>query len=132
MIVLIYCFAGGIRASIWTDVMQSIMAFFLMYLVIFSSSVVVLVGFGVYDDAKIDMMTGVTASIATLGNIGPGFGKVGPMETYAEFNSFSKWVLFVNMWVGRLEVMAVLIFLQPGVWRGAHWRRFAYQTEEVA
>ena len=115
-----------------TDVMQSIMAFFLMYLVIFSSSVVVLVGFGVYDDAKIDMMTGVTASIATLGNIGPGLGKVGPMGTYAEFNSFSKWVLFVNMWVGRLEVMAVLIFLQPGVWRGAHWRRFAYQTEEVA
>ncbi len=115
-----------------TDVMQSIMAFFLMYLVIFSSSVVVLVGFGVYEDAKIDMMTGITASIATLGNIGPGFGKVGPMDTYAEFNSFSKWVLFVNMWVGRLEVMAVLIFLQPGVWRGAHWRRFAYQTEEVA
>ena len=115
-----------------TDVMQSIMAFFLMYLVIFSSSVVVLVGFGVYDDAKIDMMTGVTASIATLGNIGPGLGKVGPMGTYAEFNSFSKWVLFVNMWVGRLEVMAVLIFLQPGVWRGAHWRRFALQTEEVA
>mgnify|MGYP001418738121 CR=1 FL=1 len=56
----------------------------------------------------------------------------GPMGTYAEFNSFSKWVLFVNMWVGRLEVMAVLIFLQPGVWRGAHWRRFAHQMEEVA
>jgi len=67
-----------------------------------------------------------------LGNIGPGFGKVGPMENYAEFNSFSKWVLFVNMWVGRLEVMAVLIFLQPVVWRGSNWRRFAHQMEEAA
>ena len=77
------------------------------------------------------MMTGITASIATLGNIGPGFGTIGPMASYADFDPLSKWVLFVNMWVGRLEVMTVLIFLQPGVWRGAHWRRFAHQTEEV-
>ena len=109
-----------------TEVMQSIVAFFLLYLVIFSASVVVLIGLGA------DMMTGITASIATLGNIGPGFGAVGPMATYADFDPISKWVLFVNMWVGRLEVMTVLIFLQPGVWRGAHWRRFAHQTEEVA
>ena len=109
-----------------TDVMQSIVAFFLMYLVIFAVSVVVLIGLGA------DMMTGITASIATLGNIGPGFGTIGPMASYADFDPMSKWVLFVNMWVGRLEVMTVLIFLQPGVWRGAHWRRFAHQTEEVA
>ncbi len=98
------------------DIMQSIVAFMLLYLVIFVTSVVVLVGLGA------DLITGITASIATLGNIGPGFGLVGPMASYAEFDPISKWVLFVNMWVGRLEVMTVLIFLQPQVWRTAHWR----------
>ena len=98
------------------DVMQSIVAFFLLYLVIFSASVVILVGLGA------DMMTGITASIATLGNIGPGFGAVGPMSAFADFDPVSKWVLFVNMWVGRLEVMTVLVFLQPQIWRSARWK----------
>lgn len=101
-----------------TEVMQSIVAFFLMYLTLFSISVVVLVGLGA------DMLTGITASIATLGNIGPGFNMVGPMATYADFDPLSKWVLFINMWVGRLEVMTVLVFLQPQIWRNAHWHTF--------
>ena len=101
------------------EVMQSIVAFFLLYLTIFSASVVILVGLGA------DMLTGITASIATLGNIGPGFSTVGPMAAYADFDSVSKWVLFVNMWVGRLEVMTVLVFLQPQIWRSAHWHGFS-------
>jgi Trk-type K+ transport system membrane component len=44
------------------------------------------------------------------------------MTNYAGFDAVSKWVLFVNMWVGRLEVVTVLIFLQPQVWRVARWR----------
>ena len=98
------------------DVMQSIVAFLLLYLVIFVTSVMALVGLGA------DLITGITASIATLGNIGPGFGMVGPMASYADFDTISKGVLFVNMWVGRLEVMTVLIFLQPQLWRVARWR----------
>jgi len=105
-----------------TDVMQSIVAFFLLYLVIFSASVVILVGLGV------DMLTGITASIATLGNIGPGFNLVGPMANFADFDPISKWVLFINMWVGRLEVMTVLVFLQPQIWRTAHWHGFKRQS----
>jgi trk system potassium uptake protein TrkH len=104
------------RRVVSSDVMQSIVAFFLLYLVIYVCSVIVLVGLGA------DMITGITASIATLGNIGPGFNAVGPMTNYAGFDAVSKWVLFVNMWVGRLEVVTVLIFLQPQVWRVARWR----------
>jgi trk system potassium uptake protein TrkH len=104
------------RRVVSSDVMQSIVAFFLLYLVIYVCSVIVLVGLGA------DMITGITASIATLGNIGPGFNAVGPMTNYAGFDAVSKWVLFVNMWVGRLEVVTVLIFLQPQVWRIARWR----------
>lgn len=105
-----------------TEVMQSIVAFFLMYMVMFSTSVVILVGLGT------DMMTGITASIATLGNIGPGFNLVAPMASYADFDPISKWVLFINMWVGRLEVMTVLVFLQPQIWRTAHWHGFRRES----
>jgi len=108
------------------DVMQSIVAFFLLYLVIFSASVVILVGLGA------DMLTGITASIATLGNIGPGFNLVGPMASYADFDPISKWVLFLNMWVGRLEVMTVLVFIQPQIWRTAHWHKFSRDPEALA
>lgn len=104
-----------------SEVMHAIVAFFLLYLVIFSASVVILVSLGA------DMLAGITASIATLGNIGPGFNRVGPMGAYADFDPVSKWVLFINMWVGRLEVMTVLVFLQPQVWRSAHWRGLARQ-----
>ncbi len=102
------------------DVMLSIVAFFLMYLTLFSASVVILVALGA------DMLTGITASIATLGNIGPGFSMVGPMASYADFDTASKWVLFINMWVGRLEVMTVLVFVQPQIWRRAHWHGFSH------
>jgi len=108
-----------------SEVMQAIVAFFLLYLVIFSTSVVILVGLGA------DMLTGITASIATLGNIGPGFNLVGPMASYADFDPFSKWVLFINMWVGRLEVMTVLVFIQPQIWRSAHWQGFSRKSDAL-
>ena len=47
---------------------------------------------------------GITASIATLGNIGPGFDAIGPMASYAPLHVSSKAVLIVAMWLGRLEL----------------------------
>lgn len=98
------------------SVMQSIVSFFLLYLLIYVASVVIVVLLGA------DLMTAITACIATLGNIGPGFGAVGPMASYADFPALSKLVLFMNMWIGRLEVMTVILLLQPSVWRTARWR----------
>jgi len=69
-----------------------------------------------------DLITSITASIATLGNIGPGYSIVGPMGSYSSFPFMSKVVLFLNMWIGRLEVITVLVFLQPAVWRSARMR----------
>jgi trk system potassium uptake protein TrkH len=96
-------------------VLRAIVSFLLLYLLIFALSVVLLTQLGS------DMMTSITASIATLGNIGPGFGVVGPMGTYAGLPTAAKIILFVNMWIGRLEVMTVLVLLQPAVWRSFRW-----------
>ncbi|RPJ77244.1 MAG: TrkH family potassium uptake protein, partial [Acidobacteria bacterium] len=69
-----------------------------------------------------DLVTATTATIATLGNIGPGFSAVGPMSNFAHLHPLSKIVLTLAMWVGRLELLTVLALLQPGLWRKARWR----------
>ncbi len=69
-----------------------------------------------------DLVTGVTAGIATLGNIGPGFNAVGPMTSYADLHTVSKITLIAAMWIGRLEVLTVLVLLRPEVWSNALWR----------
>jgi trk system potassium uptake protein TrkH len=98
------------------EVMRAITAFMFLYLCTFGVSVTILTIFGS------GLITSITASIATLGNIGPGFGKVGPMLNYAHLPLISKIVLFLNMWIGRLEVMTVLVLFQPSVWRTAYLR----------
>lgn len=95
------------------EIMRSITAFLLLYLIVFGVSTLIVVLLG------LDIISGLTASIATLGNIGPGFNAVGPMANFADLHPVSKMVLFTNMWVGRLEVLTVFVLLQPHVWRAA-------------
>ena len=87
------------------------MGFFIAYLAIFA---VVAVAVGVLENS---MSVGVTGSIVTIGNIGPGFGQIGPMETFAGLRSITKIIFIFAMWIGRLEVMTVLILLHPDVLR---------------
>ena len=56
----------------------------------------------------LDFMTGVTASIASIGNVGPGFGDVGSMANYSGFPSFLKAMGLIEMLIGRLEIFPVL------------------------
>ncbi|RKX75230.1 MAG: TrkH family potassium uptake protein, partial [Spirochaetes bacterium] len=63
-----------------------------------------------------DITTGFTTALVTVGNIGPGFGKIGPTMNYAFYNPFVKWVLSAAMLAGRLEVYTVLILLTPSFW----------------
>jgi trk system potassium uptake protein TrkH len=64
-----------------------------------------------------DFATTVTSVIATLNNIGPGLGMVGPMGNYSEFSYLSKIVLMFDMLAGRLELLPIFIVLQPKTWR---------------
>ena len=62
--------------------------------------------------AGVDFTTGVTASIACIGNVGPGFGEVGSMSNFAAFPNFLKFTSLVEMLVGRLEIFPVLYLLR--------------------
>lgn len=64
-----------------------------------------------------DIVTSFSAALATLGNIGPGFGNVGPAENYAFFQDYIKWTLSFAMLVGRLELYTVLVIFMPWFWR---------------
>ena len=76
---------------------------YLLLVVLFSA---VNIAFG------LDFTTGVTASIACIGNVGPGFGEVGSMSNYAAFPSVLKATGLVEMLIGRLEIFPVLYLLR--------------------
>ena len=65
----------------------------------------------------IDMATAFGAVLATLPNMGPGFGKVGPMSNYAHFSDQTLYLLSLLMLIGRLELYAVLVLFLPSLWK---------------
>ncbi len=64
-----------------------------------------------------DFSTAMSSVIATLMNIGPGFGKVGPTQNYAFISDTGKWFLSWNMLVGRLEMFSALVIFYPSFWK---------------
>ncbi len=57
-----------------------------------------------------DILTTSTAVISCFNNIGPGLGEVGPMGNYAFFSDPGKWLLILNMLLGRLEIYPLIVF----------------------
>ena len=64
-----------------------------------------------------DAMTSISAAVATVGNIGPGFSHVGPVENYHFFSSVDKIVLSAAMILGRLEFYTVVMLLSRSFWK---------------
>lgn len=93
------------------DVLFKVMAFFLFYLLIFFGGTIVMSLFGM------NFETAVGSTIATLGNIGPGIGMVGPVDNYAFIPDAGKWFLSFLMLLGRLELFTIIILLSPSFWK---------------
>jgi len=64
-----------------------------------------------------DYITAMSSVIATLMNIGPGFGSVGPSEQYGFISDAGKWFLSWCMLVGRLDMFSVLVLFYPSFWK---------------
>ncbi len=64
-----------------------------------------------------DLITAFSSIMATLNNIGPGLGSVGPPNNYAHFSVAGKWLLSFCMLLGRLELYSVIILLAPAIWK---------------
>ncbi|ESS03163.1 MAG: Trk-type K+ transport system, membrane component [uncultured archaeon A07HR67] len=90
------------------DAIRGILVFTVLYVVLFMISAV----FISLDTARIGIqlttLESMSASLATIGNIGPGFGRLGPFGNYEFFSDASKLLMVFLMWVGRLEIVPVL------------------------
>ncbi len=93
------------------SVIHEILAFFFLYITLFIVGALIVMATGV------DMLTALSASAATIGNIGPGFAGVGPLENYFSLHPVAKWTLSFLMLAGRLELLTILVLFQPSFWR---------------
>jgi trk system potassium uptake protein TrkH len=65
----------------------------------------------------LDIVTAFSAVVATVNNIGPGLGQVGPASNFGVLTDFQTWVCTVAMLMGRLELLAVMVLFIPEFWR---------------
>jgi len=94
-----------------SDTLASVSGFLLLFLLTLALGVLALTLLG------LDGLTALGAAATTLANVGPGFGLVGPAETYAPISAPAQWVMSALMLLGRLELYTVMILFTRGYWR---------------
>ncbi len=99
------------KVAVDNVVVTNVLAFLAFYAVIAVTSIVVMSFLGN------DFETSIGAVAATLGNIGPGIGAVGPASSYSEIAPLGKWFLSFLMLVGRLELFTVIVLFSPVFWK---------------
>ncbi|OAQ52533.1 potassium transporter TrkH [Natrinema mahii] len=109
---------GGTDEIIDENTVRSIFVFILLFLTLFAVSTVLLF-LDAYRTPGLELtaLEAISATIATLGNVGPGVGVVGPMNSYEPFSGAAKLYMTFLMWIGRLEILSVLVILTPAYWR---------------
>lgn len=93
------------------DIVANIAGFSLIYMLIFLLGVIFMSALG------LDLPTSIGSVVATISNIGPGLGDVGPTDNYAHIPTAGKWVLSFLMLAGRLELYTVIILFSRSFWR---------------
>lgn len=100
------------KKPISDEILSSITSFFLLYLFIYLFGTLVVMA-----AEDISLVTAISACAATLGNIGPGLGDVGPTSNYAHLTNVTKVVLSFLMMTGRLELFTILVLITPAFWK---------------
>jgi len=97
--------------SITPEIISNVQAFFIIYILIFVFGSILLSLMGV------DFVSSIGATATCIGNIGPGFGTVGPVANFNHLPDLAKWLLSFLMLLGRLELFTVLIIFTPYFWK---------------
>ena len=91
---------------------ESVMSFFFLYILTFFISALLLSFSG------LDFLTCVSAAASAISNVGPGLGEIiGPNGNYSSLNDYSKVILLLTMFLGRLEMLTILILFIPYFWK---------------
>jgi trk system potassium uptake protein TrkH len=97
--------------------LRAITAFVFLYIGLFAAGAGLIALDAAFQGPHLSAFDAIAASATTLGNVGPGLGIAGPMGSYQPFSDFATVVLTVLMWLGRLEVVPVLVLLSRSYWR---------------
>lgn len=98
------------RMTVPDDIQRQIIGFLLLYIVmtIFSGLAVTII--------EGNASTGFVGTLVTIGNIGPGFGDIGPMGSFGGLTMATKIIFTVDMIIGRLELIPILVLFHPDFW----------------
>ena len=99
------------NAKVTSDVVDSIWGFFFLYIFLTVLATMLMTFMG------LDILSAISSVAATVGNIGPGLGSVGPTDNFALIPDAGKWVLSFCMIMGRLELYTLLILFLPEYWK---------------
>ncbi|MCP5261227.1 MAG: TrkH family potassium uptake protein [Rhodoferax sp.] len=99
------------RATIPATVIAAVMAYMLIYGATTLGLTMLMLLSG------LDIVTAFSAVVATVNNIGPGLGQVGPSANFSILSDFQTWVGTLGMLMGRLELLAVMVLFVPEFWR---------------
>ena len=105
------------EGAIGEDTIQGIFVFMMLFISIFGISTIVIFLDGLRTGMDLSAIEAMSTAIATLGNIGPGFGVIGPMNSFLPFSDAAKLYMVFLMWIGRLEILSVLVIFTPGFWQ---------------
>ncbi len=106
---------GGKRVT--EPIIEAVQSYFLFYMMLFMTSTFLLAFIDANASEGLGLVTAATAVAASIGNIGPGLGEVGPAGNYAGLPDLAKWLLSSLMIVGRLEIFPVLVLFTRDLWR---------------
>ena len=91
---------------------ESVMSFFFIYILTFAISALLLSFSG------LDFLTCISAAASAISNVGPGLGEIiGPEGNYSSLDNYSKVILILTMFLGRLEMLTILILFLPSFWK---------------
>ncbi len=93
------------------DIINNILAFFVLFVTTFVVATIIMTILGM------DIISAMGAVIASLSNIGPGLGSVGPMDNYSNIHFLGKWILSFCMIIGRLELFTALVIFTKVYWK---------------
>ena len=105
------------RRTLEERTLRAIISFTLLYVGIFVVGSLALLIESHRAGVDLAPFEALAAAATTLGNVGPGFGFAGPFGSFEPFSNLSKLIMVCLMWLGRLEIIPVVIVLMRGYWR---------------
>jgi trk system potassium uptake protein TrkH len=99
-------------------VLRSVLSFVLLYVGFFVAGAIALSLESFRSATGVTPFEAIAASAATLGNVGPAFGFAGPMGSYERFSDLSKGIMTALMWIGRVEILPIVVLFFRSYWRG--------------